>query len=61
MKRRRGYDFGSAADAFDAKNENSCGRFVTRTNEDFLERRDETDGSDDTEEHQSYARTVETN
>ena len=53
--------FESAADAFGARNETSCGRFVTKTNEDFLVRSDETDGSDDTEEHQSHTRTVETN
>ena len=46
---------------FGARNENSCGRFATVTDENFHDRSGETDGSDDTEKHQSHARTVETN
>ena len=38
-----------------------CGRFATNTDEYLHDRSGETDGSDDTEEHQGHARTVETN
>lgn len=53
--------FGPDAGVFGAGNENFCGRFATGTDENLVERSDETDGSDYTEEHQSHARTVETN
>ena len=46
---------------FGVRNENSCGRFTTGTDENLVEGSGETDGSDDTEEHKGHARTVETN
>ena len=37
----------TAADAFGARNENFCGRFMTGTDENLHDRSGETDGSDD--------------
>ena len=53
--------FGPEAGVFSVGNEDFCGRFATVTDENLHDRSSETDGSDDTEEHQGHARTVETN
>ena len=52
---------GPEVGVFSAGNENFCGRFANGADENLHDRSGETDGSDDTEEHQGHARTVETN
>lgn len=56
-----GMIFKPEAGVFGPRNENFCGRFATVTDENLHDRSSETDGSDDTEEHQGHARAVETN
>ena len=51
---------GPEAGVFGARNENFCGRFATGADENLHDRSSETNGLDNTEEHQSHARTVET-